>query len=155
MSDFSGVGCHISHQGVFPTQGLNPSLMHCRQILYHLREKRSPVLSFVEAKTKDLYPNSCLFVFFRMISLVNPFGSNLKVNLECFQFFWNLTSSIASTIFRVTLFPTVSWKTPLTVHLLSHAFAFHLSYIKLHRPEAETLILVPVMYQQNAFRRKG
>ena len=26
-------------QGIFPTQGSNPSFLHCRQILYHLREK--------------------------------------------------------------------------------------------------------------------
>ena len=30
----TGVGCHIL-QGIFPTQGLNPGLLHCRQILYH------------------------------------------------------------------------------------------------------------------------
>ena len=26
----------------FPTQGLNPGLLHCRQILYHLSHQRSP-----------------------------------------------------------------------------------------------------------------
>ena len=31
-----GVGCHFLLQGIFPTQGLNPSLPHCRQTLYHL-----------------------------------------------------------------------------------------------------------------------
>ena len=31
-----GVGCHSLLQGIFPTQGLNPSLLHCRQILYSL-----------------------------------------------------------------------------------------------------------------------
>ena len=31
-----GVGSHFLFQGIFPTQGLNPSLLHCRQILYHL-----------------------------------------------------------------------------------------------------------------------
>ena len=25
----TGVGCHALHQGVFPTQGLNPGLLHC------------------------------------------------------------------------------------------------------------------------------
>ena len=30
------VGCHALLQGTFPTQGLNPGLLHCRQILYHL-----------------------------------------------------------------------------------------------------------------------
>jgi len=29
-------------QGIFPTQGLNPSLLHCRRILYQLSHKRSP-----------------------------------------------------------------------------------------------------------------
>ena len=32
----SGVGCHDLHQGIFPTQGWNPGLLHCRQILYCL-----------------------------------------------------------------------------------------------------------------------
>ena len=27
------VGCHFLLQGVFPTQGLSPSLLHCRQML--------------------------------------------------------------------------------------------------------------------------
>ena len=31
-----GVGCHYTLQGIFPTQGLNPGLPHCRQILYCL-----------------------------------------------------------------------------------------------------------------------
>ena len=31
----TGVGCHFLLQGIFPTQGLNPSLRHCRWILYH------------------------------------------------------------------------------------------------------------------------
>ena len=30
----TGVGCHVFLQGIFPTQGSNPGLLHCRQILY-------------------------------------------------------------------------------------------------------------------------
>ena len=30
-------------QGIFPTQGSNPGLLHCRQILYHLSHKYSPL----------------------------------------------------------------------------------------------------------------
>ena len=30
------MGCHALLQGIFLTQGLNPGLLHCRQILYHL-----------------------------------------------------------------------------------------------------------------------
>ena len=29
-------GCHVLPQGIFPTQGLNPGLPHCRQKLYRL-----------------------------------------------------------------------------------------------------------------------
>ena len=32
----TGVGCHALLQGIFPTQGSNPGLLHCRQILYQL-----------------------------------------------------------------------------------------------------------------------
>ena len=32
----TGVGSHSLLQGIFPTQGLNPHLLHCRQILYRL-----------------------------------------------------------------------------------------------------------------------
>ena len=32
----TGVGCHALLQGILLTQGSNPSLLHCRQILYRL-----------------------------------------------------------------------------------------------------------------------
>ena len=35
------VGGHALLQGIFPTQGLNPGLLHCRQILYHLSHQGS------------------------------------------------------------------------------------------------------------------
>ena len=38
----AGVGCHALLQAVFPSQGLNPGLLHCRQILYHPIHQGSP-----------------------------------------------------------------------------------------------------------------
>ena len=38
----SGVGNLSLLQGIFPTQGSNPGLPHCRQILYQLSHKRTP-----------------------------------------------------------------------------------------------------------------
>ena len=32
----TGAGCHALLPGIFPTQGSNPGLLHCRQILYRL-----------------------------------------------------------------------------------------------------------------------
>ena len=40
----TGVGCHFLLQGVFLTQGLNPGLLHCRRILYHLSHQGSPFM---------------------------------------------------------------------------------------------------------------
>ena len=39
----TGVGSLSLLQGIFPTQGLNPGLLHCRQILYQLSHKGSPM----------------------------------------------------------------------------------------------------------------
>ena len=47
----TGVGCHSLLQGIFPTQGLNPDLLHCRQILY--------CLSQLWCLVAQLYPTLC------------------------------------------------------------------------------------------------
>ena len=36
----TGVGCHFLLQGIFPTQGSNPGLLDCRQILYQLSQRK-------------------------------------------------------------------------------------------------------------------
>ena len=38
----TGVGSLFLLQGIFPTQGSNPGLLHCRRILYQLRHQGSP-----------------------------------------------------------------------------------------------------------------
>ena len=38
----TGVGCHFLLQRIFPTQGSNPGLQHCRQTLYHLSHQGNP-----------------------------------------------------------------------------------------------------------------
>ena len=38
----TGVGSRSLLQGIFLTQGSNPGLPHCRQILYQLSQKGSP-----------------------------------------------------------------------------------------------------------------
>ena len=42
----TGVGCYALLQGIFPTQGLNPGLPHCRQILYCLSHEVNTSLFF-------------------------------------------------------------------------------------------------------------
>ena len=38
-----GVGSLSLLQGIFPTQGLDPALPHCRRFLYHLSHQGSPI----------------------------------------------------------------------------------------------------------------
>ena len=40
----NGVNCYSFLKGLFLTQGLNPGLLHCRQILYYMSHKGSPLL---------------------------------------------------------------------------------------------------------------
>ena len=39
----TGVGCHFLLHGIFPTQGSNLGLLHCRKILYQLSHQGSPM----------------------------------------------------------------------------------------------------------------
>ena len=43
------MGCYFFLQGIFLTQGSNPSLPHCRQTLYHLRHQGSHYISLRQA----------------------------------------------------------------------------------------------------------
>ena len=56
----SGVGSLSLLQGIFPTQGSNPDLPHCRWILYQLRHKGSPIvhrrLQFIIHRAPSLVP---------------------------------------------------------------------------------------------------
>ena len=44
------VGCHSLLLGIFPTQGLNLGLLHCRQILYSLSHQGSPIYMYMYGK---------------------------------------------------------------------------------------------------------
>ena len=46
------VGSHSLFQGIFLTQGQNPYLLHCGQILYHLSYQGSP----------DVYRHICVYI---------------------------------------------------------------------------------------------
>ena len=68
----TGVGCHSLLQGIFPTQGSNPSLLHCRQIIYHLshqgspqrkNEHKTPVTPTNHINTQNRYSRSFLPAF--------------------------------------------------------------------------------------------
>ena len=49
----TGVDCHFLLQGIFPTQGSNPGLPHCRQTLYRLSHQGSPMPGNAHSKVKE------------------------------------------------------------------------------------------------------
>ena len=62
----TGAHCHTLLQGIFPTQGLNPGLPHCRQILYHLSHQGSSLV-----KSKWLQRNREKLTFGRKVKEID------------------------------------------------------------------------------------
>ena len=65
----TGVDCHFLLHGIFPSQGLNPGLLHCRQTLYPLSHQGSPILSKIIHK----YQKRVVWIF--------PKHLNMKVKV--------------------------------------------------------------------------
>ena len=55
------VGCHALLQGVFPTQGSNPGLQHCKQIRYHWATREA---SQVFPSSPQYFKKSLLVFYF-------------------------------------------------------------------------------------------
>ena len=73
-------GLHALLQGIFPPQGGNPGLLHCRRILYHLRHQGSPIrihisslfwISFHLGHHRALYRNSLVPVLYVAVYIVS------------------------------------------------------------------------------------
>ena len=68
----TGEDCHFLLQEIFPTQGLNPRLLHCRQTLNPLSHQGSPIKrSLMRSKTTSSYcvsvcPSGCSADHFTM-----------------------------------------------------------------------------------------
>ena len=56
----TGMGCHALLQGIFPTQGWNPGLPNCRQILYRLSHQGAQIITEISPKERERY-NSIYF----------------------------------------------------------------------------------------------
>ena len=99
----TGVGYHLLLQLIFPTQGLNPGLLHCRRILYHLSHQRSPFVLPNNIKYLKIYyyhnsyipcKCSCPHVAQELLG----FKEGLLVVFICsiFFFFFNIQSFVSS-----------------------------------------------------------
>ena len=83
----TGVGCHALLQQIFPTQGSNPSLPICRQILYQLSHQGSPrILEWVAypfsrgtSQPRDQTGVSCI---------IGGFFTSWAYTTECYSSLW-------------------------------------------------------------------
>ena len=63
----TGVDSYAFFQGIFPTQGLNPGFLHCRQILYYLSHQGSPGQYLARSKcSMNIIPYYC-WIFFALV----------------------------------------------------------------------------------------
>ena len=91
-----GVGTHSLPQGIFPTQGSNPDLEHCRWILYQLSHKGSPN---VYKSVSQILHGICLYVkkkTHNILSWTSDLTSMLGFNVGSLNtmYFFNLKRSM-------------------------------------------------------------
>ena len=79
----TGMGCHALLQGIFPTQGLNPGLPHCRQIAYHLSHQGS-ILFLLTHLTLQPYIVDIIIIFIilQIMKLKQKMLTNMNVLCE-------------------------------------------------------------------------
>ena len=99
-SKSTGVACHFLLQRIFPTQGQNPGLPHCRQTLYRLSHQGSPTKTKLQFL---LSQNEILSQSFRdqmistsqvivLIDICHPLKESNHVKNSTFFFFFFLPS---------------------------------------------------------------
>ena len=72
----TGVDCHALLQGIFPIQGSNPGLPHCRQVLYLLSHQGSPLL-YEKVQSKS-FSRSAVSDSLRLHGLLHPWDFSGK-----------------------------------------------------------------------------
>ena len=68
------VGSHSLLQGISPTQGSNPGLLHCKWILYQLRHQGSPGDAVITRYS------ICSSTFLNIVLDLRPHDGNVNVN---------------------------------------------------------------------------
>ena len=104
----TGVGSLSLPQGIFPTQGLDPGIPHCRWILYQLSHQGSPKFNIVVLYS-ILYLREFPFDIFR------PFCFYLK-NFLTFHLHITIITSLVSNLIFYSMF----W----VFHLYGYVFNF-------------------------------
>ena len=76
----TGVVSHSLLQGIFPTHGSNPGLLHCRWILYYLSHQGNPVETIMLAK---------LIYILNAIPIKIPSAFCVDIHKVILKYIWN------------------------------------------------------------------
>ena len=120
----TGVDCHFLLEGIFPTQGSNLSLPHCRQLLYCLSHQGSPIQIATLPQFLLCLKNLALFVKSSPNFLTVAFKSSKGASSQ----FSTLFFTIFHSFYHVTL---LEFSNKLLYHMsiwavsLSHPIAFY------------------------------
>ena len=79
----TAVGCHALHQGIFPTQGSNPGLPHCKCILYHLSHQGSPFKYIIKYDYFWMVNRSCFFSMTQAPECLSTLSDPFFRSTEC------------------------------------------------------------------------
>ena len=77
----TAAGCHALLQGIFPTQGLKPGLLHCRRILCQLRQQGSHkggIICICEVIIPSCASPSPAFLMIYSVYKLNKQGDNIE-----------------------------------------------------------------------------
>ena len=86
--EHTGVGCHFLLQGIFPTRGLNPHLLHCQLDSLPLSYQESLSSLFCNLNTMRL-----TFPFWRKGWIFGPGTSTLQHYSLCGDCYWHCIQS--------------------------------------------------------------
>ena len=125
----TGVGSLSRLQGIFPTQGLNPGLPHCRLILYHLSHSGSLDVGKLISGSSAFSKSSLNIWKFSVHLLLKPGLENLEQYFASMQNKCNC--EVVSTLFGIAFL--LDWNENWTFPVRGHCcFPNLLEYWVLH-----------------------
>ena len=134
---WSEVGSLSLFQGIFPIQGFNPGLPHCRRILYQLSHKGSPNINIIIYNTSIYtYVFACVFSCFSHVQLcVTPWTVDCLTPLSMGfsqQEYWNGLSCPPPEDFLDPAIESVCPASQADSSVLSHREAYTYIYIYIY-----------------------
>ena len=105
------VCCHSLLQGIFPTLGSNPGLLHCRQILYHLSHQGSPSSTIVTSRTftMNCHPHFLDEAHFLGLRKARTFQTENSLKAEAMSPKSGLPIEMRPCLSLQTLSPSLAW----------------------------------------------